>query len=472
MSICLGGEAASGTPPRQEPRREAGRGDRNGSEPAGPSQQDGARLNVNAPPFSSQGTSTSLYATSNQTVFLQTALTTLHNPTQPAIHQDIRAVLDLGSQRSYVTQRIASALRLESERVHRMSIFTFGSTEKILTDCQRVRVKMRTRDGEVELFLFTTPVICEPLATPPVSLCISRYDHLADLDLADPSDGSSAIEIDVLIGSDYYWMLATGNVSHGSEGPVAMETKLGWVLSGPSHACDPSYSLLTAHTLRVGCQEEVELDNTLRAFWELESLGISESGRSVHQEFEESVMFRHGRYKVSLPWKKPHPMLPDNFDLSSKRLQSLLRRLRQTPGILLEYDSVIRKQLELGIIQRVPDSDVGIVGEVHYLPHHAVVKQDKDTTKVRVVYDASAKSGGPSLNECLFASPNFNQKMLDILLRFSSYPVALTSDIEKAFLMVSVAEDDRDVLRFLWVDDITQSKPEIQIFRLDRKSVV
>ena len=62
------------------------------------------------------------------------------------------------------------------------------------------------------------------------------------------------------------------------------------------------------------------------------------------------------------------------------------------PDVLEEYSSVIQKQLELGIVQPIPDRDVGEVGRVHYLPHHAVVKQAKETIKVRVVYDASAKS--------------------------------------------------------------------------------
>lgn len=87
--------------------------------------------------------------------------------------------------------------------------------------------------------------------------------------------------------------------------------------------------------------------------------------------------------------------------------------------------------------------------KVHYLPHHAVVHLDKTTTKVHVVYDASAKSSGPSLNDCLHKGPRFNQLILDLL----SYRIALTADIEKAFLIISV--DDRDILRFLWVDDIT-----------------
>ncbi len=245
---------------------------------------------------------------------------------------------------------------------------------------------------------------------------------------------------------------------------VPLLLRLSWV--GSCQAL--SQQLNPAHTLKVDSREERSLDDAFRAFWELESLGICGANQSVHQEFEQNISFKDGRYEVGLPWRKPRPILPDNHELSQKRLHSLLRRLRQSPAILQEYDAVIRKQVELGIVQQVPDSDFGIVGSVHYLPHHAVVKQEKETTKVRVVYDASARAGGPSLNECLFAGPNFNQKILDILLRIRSYPVALVSDIEKAFLMVSISEEDRDVLRFLWIDDATKADPAVQVFRFTR----
>ena len=86
---------------------------------------------------------------------------------------------------------------------------------------------------------------------------------------------------------------------------------------------------------------------------------------------------------------------------------------------------------------------------IHYLPHHAVIRCDKDTTKVRVVYDASVRyGGGPSLNDCLLTGPKFHQQLFDLLLRFRTHRVVLTADIEKAFLMIQVAERDRDVLRF------------------------
>jgi len=105
---------------------------------------------------------------------------------------------------------------------------------------------------------------------------------------------------------------------------------------------------------------------------------------------------------------------------------------------------------------------------VHYLPHHGVIRCDKETTKLRIVYDASAKAIGPCLNDCLHAGPKFDQKILDFLLRFRAHCVALTADIEKAFLMIAISEKDRDVLRFLWVDDITKEEPEPIALRFTR----
>ena len=79
---------------------------------------------------------------------------------------------------------------------------------------------------------------------------------------------------------------------------------------------------------------------------------------------------------------------------------------------------------------------------------------------MRIVYDASTQSNGPSLNDCLYAGPSFAQS---ILLRFRVH-----TDIEKGFLMISVAEEDRDVLQFLWIDDISKAAPEVLTLRFKR----
>ena len=62
---------------------------------------------------------------------------------------------------------------------------------------------------------------------------------------------------------------------------------------------------MTMHVLKVDTQEASRLEDMLRAFWELESLGISGSGQSVHQDFEDNVTFKDGRCEVCLPWRKP-----------------------------------------------------------------------------------------------------------------------------------------------------------------------
>ena len=116
----------------------------------------------------------------------------------------------------------------------------------------------------------------------------------------------------------------------------------------------------------------------------------------------------------------------------------------------------------------VDPSDIGSMGTTHYLPHHAVIKEDKQTSKLRIVYDASARSNGPSLNDCLYAGPTFGQNIMDILLRFRIHRVAVIADIEKAFLMVSVSEEDRDALRFLWIHDINAQLPRLVIMRFAR----
>ena len=97
------------------------------------------------------------------------------------------------------------------------------------------------------------------------------------------------------------------------------------------------------------------------------------------------------------------------------------------------------------------------MNQCHYLPHHPVLRTDKATTKLRIMYNTSAKSaGGPSLNDGLHKGPKFHILIFDILLHFHGHKYALTADLEKTFLHISVSECDRDVLRFLWVDDFEE----------------
>ena len=123
------------------------------------------------------------------------------------------------------------------------------------------------------LSLFVIPMICEPLIGQPISVCVNQIPHLTGLELADWAGQGSKLEVDVLIGSDYYWDLVTGAVSKGTNGPTAIHTKLGWVLSGPIVVKGPnqcSTNLVTTHVLRIDAQSD-PLNNQLRGFGSLNS---------------------------------------------------------------------------------------------------------------------------------------------------------------------------------------------------------
>ena len=126
--------------------------------------------------------------------------------------------------------------------------------------------------------------------------------------------------------------------------------------------------------------------------------------------------------------------------------------------MLSQYDAVIREQLEEGVVERAPTE---ATGKEFYLPHRAVVRENAETTKLRVVYDASARahSGAPSLNECLHAGPPLQNKLWSHLTRSRFHPVAVAGDIRKAFLQVRIRQAERDALRFHWIVDI-QSREE------------
>ena len=106
----------------------------------------------------------------------------------------------------------------------------------------------------------------------------------------------------------------------------------------------------------------------------------------------------------------------------------------------------------------------------HYLPCQAVIRSDALTTKLRVVFNASArvKPGCLSLNDCTYTGPPLTTGIADILMRFRAHKVGLLADIEKAFLNIEVDKQQRDLMRFLWIDDINSEDPNIVIYRFCR----
>lgn len=217
-----------------------------------------------------------------------------------------------------------------------------------------MNVGFKLKNGQTQLLtLFTVPIICGPLIPHHLVKYREGYPHLEGLEFADDPGDFQQLHVDILIGSDYYWDLITGRLQRGGDGPVAIQIKLRWVLSGPTSTPDQaesSHSLMT-HVLHVDGQLlDAALNDTMKSFWELESFGIPNVDRSLYDEYRDTIRFHKGRYEVQLPWKMLSQDLPNNYELSLKRLKGLLHCLKHDHGVLLEYDITIKTQLQQGII--------------------------------------------------------------------------------------------------------------------------
>ena len=208
------------------------------------------------------------------------------------------------------------------------------------------------------------------------------------------------------------------------------------------------------------CSECDVLDtNEPERLSEEECVGIKNVEKSVVDSLLDTVKYDdvENAYEVSLPWKLNHTRLPDNYSNATKRLGSTFNRLKRNPEVLKEYHEIISDQLQKNVIEKCDKTNAN--EHFHYLPHREVIREDKQTTKMRIVYDCSSKLANnvSSLNECLHKGPSLSQKSIT--------PNCIYWRPE-AFLQIRVNESDRNC--FLWLKDPYAENPETIIYRFSR----
>ncbi|GFS48399.1 DUF1758 domain-containing protein, partial [Trichonephila clavipes] len=189
------------------------------------------------------------------------------------------------------------------------------------------------------------------------------------------------------------------------------------------------------------------------------------------QHFKSSVRFNSGRYEVGFPWKGHTQELNENFSVAEKRVKSLTRRFIRDPTLYIQYSEILKEYESQGIIERVLETEKPTDRAVFYLPHQAVFRQESLTTKMRIVFDASShEDGQPSLNDCIWSGGNLNPNIFHLIISFRLNTIAITADIERAFLQISLRDEDRDAVRFLFPDiRSNQTDPyKFQVYRFKR----
>ncbi|XP_062712285.1 uncharacterized protein LOC115269273 [Aedes albopictus] len=369
-----------------------------------------------------------------------------------------RALIDSGSGASLITEACVNKLGIPRTNgkvvVSGLAQQSAGTTRGI------VKLVIANRCNEAVILRSSAFVMGKLTSTLPAQL-VKPNSKLLQKEiqdaLADPAYNQPA-PVDIILGADVFLaILQPGQVKDEFENPVAQNTIFGWIVCGNQSiytAGVPSnVSIINLHT-------EVDVNRTLRQFWEQEE--VPKSQQLAPEEQAAVECFRStttrddsGRFIVRLPFDESKPALGESLTPAIKRMRAMENRFERDPVFHRQYFDFVDEYLALGHMEEVPANDLSMAADkCFYLPHHAVMKADSSTTKLRVVFDASSSSeSGISLNDRLLAGPNINQDLFDVHLRFRSNEIAFAADAEKMFRQVWVHPQDRDFQRVVWRSD-------------------
>lgn len=396
-------------------------------------------------------------------VLLPTAVVKVESKTGQ--YRSVRALLDQGSQASFVTEATVQGLGLKKTSAN-LTISGVGGSQRSTSSRASVVLKVQSVTDpsfKMELKCYVLTNITSVL--PERKVTVSEWVQLKDLCLADPNFDSPN-KIDVLLGAEVYSKILKDGVLKGPAGsPVAQCTALGWIVSGSTGAAGTETNISVFHA-------QVDENEVIKRFWELENEFLFSTPILTKEEQRCEDLFsattrrdEQGRYVVKLPFRDEDPTWKDgkSREIAIKRLKSLERRFVKDQVLKDRYTEVINEYLQLDHMVEVPVQEVDKRDSV-YLPHHPVIREDKTTTKVRVVFDASCKNENcVSLNEKLIVGPTLQPDLRHLILAWRKHPVCLIADIVKMYRMVRVAEDDCDFQRIVWRNN---SDEEIKDFKL------
>ncbi|XP_070854717.1 uncharacterized protein [Drosophila suzukii] len=296
-------------------------------------------------------------------------------------HTTCRVLLDSGSELSYISERCVKALGL-ARSPSRILVTGISSINAETTrGCSTLDLQSRISDHTMKVRANVLSKITSTLARHDIAA--SALNSFAGFELAD-SDYQSLAPVDILLGSDYVWTVFTGQKMFDNQGNIiAISTIFGWVTT--SIVTTGCSSTTTMHTA-------IEIDESLRRFWELEDVNLEFHGKPEDDEVEQNFMKTHtrdskGRYIVELPFKNFKEQFSDTLQGALTRFRGVERRLKKDPN------------------------------PSFYLPQNPVTTQ-----KLRVVFDGSFKdTNGRSLNEALHIGPSILRNLFSICMRFTMF---------------------------------------------------
>lgn len=384
----------------------------------------------------------SLYNKCNQITLLSTAIVELK--TRANTWVKAKALLDTGSQSNLISATLAQKLKLPQKEL-KLCLTGVDNKETAVNKAITANIKSIKNNFQENLEFLVLERITQDIPQRLINKNEIKIPN--NIILADPTFHRPS-KIDVLLGVDVFYNLLSVGQIRNELGYIFQKTKLGWIISG-TYSDDTGKSICTLSTKNENLSKQIE------RFWEINGeinknpLNIDE--KRCEEIFETTYKRdKSGRFIVSLPFKNNTFILGDSKQTALRRFQLLEKRLNKDSELKENYLEFINEYINLKHMIEIKDTE-DINTPNYYLPHHAVINESSQTTKLRVVFDGSSQSSnGQSLNNLLLPGPKLQDDLIDILMRFRTYKFVISGDIEKMFRQIWIDNKAKGLHRILW----------------------
>ncbi|XP_075159384.1 uncharacterized protein LOC142232519 [Haematobia irritans] len=381
------------------------------------------------------------------------------------VKYSVRALFDSGSEGTLISERLVNRLRLPCRST---SAQVAGLNDSVSANVRKecdILLSSRVRgDVGITARALVIPKLSGNL--PSRSIPASEFEGLPNMILADP-DFFRSSPIDLLLGGDVLPLVMLSEVKRNVCGSLmAHDTVFGWVLMGPVGQDPPRSTAILCNYC------EISLDKEIARFWEVENLPrknfMSASDIFCEELFRSTVSVgEDGRYVVRLPFREVSDNGVGLGDSRRSAMSQFLRneaRLSRNPTFKEEYDSVVREYSQLGHMRKVLRPPGDSEPSSYYMPHHAVVRPDKSSNRVRVVFNASSpSSNGVSLNGILHTGPTLQNDLTMLILRWRFFRFVFNADIQKMYRQIWVHPEHTRFQRILYRDNPTDKIQEFEL---------
>nr|XP_022921262.1 uncharacterized protein LOC111429551 [Onthophagus taurus] len=373
----------------------------------------------------------------------------VNTPDQFGKLHTVNALIDSGSMSNFISERLSKKLHLPREYTSCVEIQGLNSMTSL---CKKGSIHcsvqpIHSHQPSFQFKAIITPSICSN--QPSISSITSMYSHLKHLNI-NPDKNLTTISVDLLLGAELVPQIFTdGRIQGGPNEPIAVNSVFGWIIMGKSSISNPNHHSTCLSTTNAS------LEKSIQRFWELESIpketSLSKSEEMCESHFKKNCQLTSsGRFMVSLPFKTKEPVLGNSYTMALKRFLSLENRLLKNPALKDDYVKFMKDYLESNHMTRL--SLLKSPSEKsYYIPHHCIVRPESLSTKLRVVFDASAiTSNGISLNDNLLIGRKLQQDIVKILMSFRCFNYAFICDIKQMYRQILISPSDRPFQKILW----------------------